>query len=316
MKQPILSIIVPTRNSVQNLGELFLAPIARNTYNTNNIELVFVVDKDDDASICFLKNNKFLKTLKFVKIIIREQSDNLTRDYYNAGAKQSTGFFVMPGADDIQIDTPNYDLILLKTRDGLIKTEGVHKKHYLLIKTFGKGNVGAGFCCFPILTRASIDLLGYFLAPPAITGWGADWFIDKIYSTVNKVAVPTTPINIQHVSKHSGDITQTAEARYSRMAAISQAVPNCKHNPKIYVEMVKAIFLIIAENMEQYTPAAVYEAFSNASATPATLKAANISHPKLEKHPKIFLEAIYSIKQAVYNNRPDAPGNLIKKKNE
>tara|TARA_R110000824_G_C15109362_1_gene667006 strand:+ start:158 stop:1108 length:951 start_codon:yes stop_codon:yes gene_type:complete len=316
MKQPILSIIVPTRDNIENLEDGFLKSVIINTNNINNIELVFVVDEDDKKTIDFLSNNQALKELTFLQILKRKRSNNITEDYYNYGAKKSYGFFVMPGADDIQIDTPNYDLILIKTREGMIKTEGVHKKHYLLIKTFGKGNAGAGFCCFPILTRASIDLLGYFLAPPAITGWGADWFIDKIYSTVNKVAVPTTPINIQHVSKHSGDITQTAEARYSRMAAISQAVPNCKHNPKIYVEMVKAIFLIIAENMEQYTPAAVYEDFSNASATPDTQKAANISHPKLEKHPKIFLEAIYSIKQAVYNNRPGAPGNLIKKKNE
>jgi hypothetical protein len=299
MKQPILSIIVPTRDSVQNLEKLFLTSIAKNTYNINNIELVFVADKDDDTTIHFLHNNKFIKALKFVKIIIREQSNNITKDYYNTGAKQSTGFFVMVGADDIQITTPLYDKILEKMKHGIIQKEGSGKKYFLLVQTTGCSVVGdAGACPFPIITRDSINLLGYFLAPEIIPGWGPDWYIHKIYNTLHKVALPATPINIRHVSKHSGDTTQNVEARYSKMAAISHAALNCKHNPKVYVEMVRAIFLIIAENTEQYTPAVLYEAFSTDELISENVKGAAPG----TNCPDIFLKMLWGIQQTLHDN--------------
>jgi glycosyltransferase involved in cell wall biosynthesis len=306
---PLLSVIIPTRDSVQNLEKLFLDSVAKNTYNINNIELVFVADKDDSETIHFLKNNEFIKSLKHVKVIIRKQSNNITKDYYNVGAKQSTGFFVMVGADDIQITTPEYDKILEKIKQGIIQEEGHDKKYFLLVETNSDVAVGeAGACPFPIITRDSIDLLGYFLGPEIIPGWGPDWYIHKIYDTVNKVATPRVPISIQHRSVHSGNITEKSKGRYSKMKTVSALAPNAKHNPQVYVEMIKAIFLIIAEDMEQYTPHNMHQAFTIAGTAPDTALAANINQPQIEKCPKVFLEAIFGVKQAVHNN--------LKKSNE
>jgi len=299
MKQPILSIIVPTRDNIEALRDGFLRSFIHNTSDVNNVELIFVVDKDDKKTIDFLSNNQALKKLTFLKIFKRERSTNITKDYYTYGAQKSNGFFVMVGADDIQITTPLYDKILEKMKHGIIQKEGSGKKYFLLVQTTGCAAAGdAGACPFPIITRDSINLLGYFLAPEIIPGWGPDWYIHKIYNTLHKVALPATPINIRHVSKHSGDTTQNVEARYSKMAAISHAALNCKHNPKVYVEMVRAIFLIIAENTEQYTPAVLYEAFSTDELISENVKGAAPG----TNCPDIFLKMLWGIQQTLHDN--------------
>ena len=59
MKQPILSIIVPTRDNIENLEDGFLKSVIINTNNINNIELVFVVDEDDKKTIDFLSKRGY-----------------------------------------------------------------------------------------------------------------------------------------------------------------------------------------------------------------------------------------------------------------
>ena len=76
MKQPILSIIVPTRDNIENLEDGFLKSVIINTNNINNIELVFVVDEDDKKTIDFLSNNQALKELTFLQILKRKRYPN------------------------------------------------------------------------------------------------------------------------------------------------------------------------------------------------------------------------------------------------
>tara|TARA_R110000751_G_scaffold245503_1_gene345486 strand:+ start:8636 stop:9556 length:921 start_codon:yes stop_codon:yes gene_type:complete len=299
MKQPILSIIVPTRDNIENLEDGFLKSVIINTNNINNIELVFVVDEDDKKTIDFLSNNQALKELTFLQILKRKRSNNITEDYYNYGAKKSYGFFVMPGADDIQIDTPNYDLILIKTREGMIKTEGRYTKHFFLIKTFGEGNVGGdGYCCFPILTRDSVNLLGYFLAPPSVPAWGADWFIDKIYTVLNKVAATHPNIKITQQSQHNLNKAPTERDKegYRRMKSISMSEPNVQENPAMLLEILKAIHYIVLENLESYTPQLMWMAYeSDAAARTRGPWSSQIC-------PDIYLKILWSIQQTLYDN--------------
>jgi len=301
MKQPILSIIVPTRDNIESLEDGFLKSIIINTNNVNNIELVFVVDEDDKKTIDFLSNNQILKELTFCQILKRERSNNITEDYYNYGAKKSYGFFVMPGADDTQIDTPNYDLILIKTREGIIKTEGLYTKHFLLIKTFGEGNCEeAKDCCFPILTRDSVNLLGYFLAPAAVPGWGADWFIDKIYTVLNKVAVTHPNIKITQWSQHNSNKVPTERDKegYRRMRRISLSEPNVGENPAMFLEILKAVHYIVLENLESYTPQHMWLAYENARLNSENVQGAVPG----TRCPDIYLKILWSIQQTLYDN--------------
>ena len=319
MKQPILSIIVPTRDNTESLEAVFLKSIIINTNNVNNIELVFVVDKDDKKTIDFLSNNQAIKDLTFCQILKRKRSNNITEDYYNYGAKKSYGFFVMPGADDIKIDTPNYDLILLKTKEGIIKTEGPHKKHFFLFKTFGEGNGGrstgfAGsmtpelrehgsrdqYCFFPILTRDSIDLLGYFLAPSTIPAWGADWFIDKLYKVLNRVAVTVPQINITQVSQHntSTDVTNKDKQRDERMRIASSSMPKHDENPDNIFEILKAVHCIVTQNLEIYTPSDVWKKYEGYRLIDEATGAQHSGN----RCPDIYLKILRSIQQALHEN--------------
>ena len=307
MKQPILSIIVPTRDNIESLEDGFLKSIIINTNNVNNIELVFVVDEDDKKTIDFLSNNQILKELTFCQILKRERSNNITEDYYNYGAKKSYGFFVMPGADDIQIDTPNYDLILIKTREGIIKTEGRYTKHFLLIRTFGEGNSnkgGDGYCCFPILTRDSVNLLGYFLAPPRVPGWGADWFIDKIYTVLNKVAATHPNIKITQQSQHNLNKAPTERDKegFRRMRRITMSEPNVQENPAMLLEILKAIHYIVFENLESYTPQLMWMAYESQKEANERCVTSDAWKAPEGVCPDIFLKILWSIQQTLHDN--------------
>ena len=301
MKQPILSIIIPTRDNIEALRDGFLRSFVHNTGDVNNVELIFVVDEDDKKTINFLQKNDALKHIAFFQLLIRERSKNITDDYYNYGAKKSNGFFVMPGADDIVINTPNYDLVLIKVRQDLINIEGIHKKHYLLIKTYGEGNVGGeGFCCFPILTRASIDTLGFFLAPSLIPSWGADWFIDKIYTTLNRVATTKPAINITQWSCHnaSKEPTKRDKENHNRMAHINRSVPDCKENPQLVLEILTAIYHIVTENIENYTPPGLWKAYESARLINENVKGAVPG----TRCPDIYLKILWGIQQTLHDN--------------
>tara|TARA_R110002012_G_scaffold258930_2_gene440067 strand:- start:236 stop:1153 length:918 start_codon:yes stop_codon:yes gene_type:complete len=302
MKQPILSIVIPTRDNIEVLRDGFLKSFIHNTSDVNNVELIFVVDKDDKKTIDFISNEKLLKRLAFFQLLIRERSINLTEDYYNYGARKSSSFFVMPGADDIQIDTPDYDLILIKTREGLIKSEGLNKKHYLLIRTYGEGNKGGeGYCCFPILTKASVDLLGYFLAPSTIPGWGADYHIDKIYNTLNRIAATKPVINITQWSCHSNLKEPSARDRenYNRMVnIINPSGLNCREHPRLVLEILTAIHSIVTETMENYTPPDLWKAYESARVINESVKGAAPG----TRCPDIFLKILWSIQQTLHDN--------------
>ena len=313
MKQPILSIIIPTRDNIEALRDGFLRSFVHNTGDVNNVELIFVVDEDDKKTINFISNEKGFKQLKHFQLLIRKRSLNITDDYYNYGAKKSNGFFVMPGADDIVINTPNYDLVLIKVRQDLLDIEGIHKKHYLLIKTYGEGNIGKdpdgrdGHSGFPILTRDSIDRLGYFLAPAGIPGWGADWFIDTIYTTLNKVAATNPPINIAQVSQHSNkkNPSEKEKEKYRRMKEVYLSAITPKENPEIWLEILRAIHYIVLDNLEKYTPKSKwmkYEAnrVNEAAATAVGSPIGVIAKGSICPH--IYEEILIGIQQALYRN--------------
>ena len=181
----------------------------------------------------------------------------------------------------------------------MIKTEGRYTKHFFLIKTFGEGNVGGdGYCCFPILTRDSVNLLGYFLAPPSVPAWGADWFIDKIYTVLNKVAATHPNIKITQQSQHNLNKAPTERDKegYRRMKSISMSEPNVQENPAMLLEILKAIHYIVLENLESYTPQLMWMAYeSDAAARTRGPWSSQIC-------PDIYLKILWSIQQTLYDN--------------
>ena len=264
---PILSIIVPTRDSIKLLGN-FIDSIKNTVFDKNNIELVFVVDKDDQKTITFLKGHSYINDMKFVQLLIRPQSTNFSRDYYTYGAKHATGVFVTPGADDLKFNTKHFDSILIQTEKDLKPDPNgcdPPTKFYLLTVTgplesvvteispsYTMGITITGdvpsdislpmlkFCCFPILTKESIDLLGFFLAPEEVPGWGADWVIDQIYRMADRIIETTPPIEILHDSWHAGNRDVLSTIRHRRMKRISESTVSPQVNDEVILKLTEA----------------------------------------------------------------------------
>lgn len=106
------SVLICTRNRIILLFKA-LKSISKNTKNKNLIEVLIAIDEDDKNSILFIKKNK-IKFNFLIKIIICKKGKG-----YRENPKRlkkliniSSGQFFIYFADDMTIDTKNWDINL------------------------------------------------------------------------------------------------------------------------------------------------------------------------------------------------------------
>jgi hypothetical protein len=126
------------------------------------------------------------------------RSKNFSRDYYSLLARHAVGRWVIVCNDDALFETPGWDRIAFEKlndrpniiygwiEDGLGAFRLEQYSHY---------------CCFPLLGRDGIEILGYVF-PETIPTWGADIWVRKLYDNLG--AIVDIPIMIKHISHHNG----------------------------------------------------------------------------------------------------------------
>jgi glycosyltransferase involved in cell wall biosynthesis len=194
------SIIIPTRKRPESLSRL-LNSIKEKTHDLSDVEIIIYKDTDDIVELPEGLN---------ANILTRKRSDKLIKDYINQMALMSEGKYVWFLGDDCEIVTDQWDVLAKK-----IIEESKMDKFFGDTKdnTRNFNNVGQ-FACFPIISRKSIDALGYFFHPE-IAAWGGDKYCHYVYSQANKV-LDMQKIELIHHHVRNDDTAAKVEEAYNK----------------------------------------------------------------------------------------------------
>jgi hypothetical protein len=179
------SIILPSRGRPALLKQL-LESIKETTTRPDRIEVL--VAMDDDDFVPFTLNSDY----PFTHFIVGKQQTNFSAGYYNRLAGMSRGRFIHALNDDTVFRTPGWDCIAL---------EALKDADLCYGRVDDVRSLGGQYCFFPILSRRTVDLLGYFFHPGFPT-WGADVHLWRVFHALGLVV--NVPIVVEHVSHHTG----------------------------------------------------------------------------------------------------------------
>ena len=176
------TLVIPTRLRM-NLVELQLLSIKKLSNKPENIEIIYIFDDDDTATIEFMKGIDKKWPMKIITIQRdRAGVKNLNHSYYNYGASFGSGDVYWALGNDCVITSKDWD----KKAKQKIKEFTKDNKDNLAYIVVNDGFTGqAGNCCFPMLTKESVRIFGG-LFPIEFVSWGADVALYEIYENLEK----------------------------------------------------------------------------------------------------------------------------------
>lgn len=199
-----ISLITPMRGQ-HDLFENLMATLQKNTANPSDIEVLICLDEDDKQSTDRINEWKDKYSFINLDFLTSTRSEHFTKDYVNALAREARGRFVMNINVDSEFVTPNWDEIIYD--DMARACEQAGDDFFLgLVKDglvrHNEDKLYPNFSCWPIVSKKSIDCLGYFL-DERFKIWGPDHFIAIPYRRLNRL-VSLTHVKIDHNSVHAG----------------------------------------------------------------------------------------------------------------
>ena len=180
---PKISLLCPTRgrgNKLQSLCENLMDTCK----SVRNWEIVFIWDTDDLITTQWLGYCRSAFAGMNMRVMCREHSDNLSEDYFNwairSGVARGRLYWVV--GDDVRMMTGEWDRVVIDgveeyyrdkpDRIGLCFARDLHPTD--------KSNIGYEWGCFPILTKETVECLGWFFPKEFVT-WEADVIMAKIF---------------------------------------------------------------------------------------------------------------------------------------
>lgn len=176
-----ISFIIPSRDRPEGLRRAIDSIIA--TRGQHEVEIVVVLDEPDQASVAAVSS------YEDVKVVITGPGDaylGKPQDKYNLGYAQTTGDWIVTGADDITFDTPNWIDECLR----------INKKGYVGLSDGGQDPNWV--CVLVMASRQYIDTVmrGYVGLP-----WYHVWWADVEWAERARRAgayAPCTTIKLTH----------------------------------------------------------------------------------------------------------------------
>lgn len=206
-----LSIFIPSRERVQLLDKC-LESIYTKCSNQHDIETIVAIDDDD------ISNHAYLEECPYpTKYFSQPRSDELTNAYINKSVSQLDGDIIWGLGNDCEIIEQDYDLIFFdnypKWPDRLgyfYMDDGIPPDHF----QYGKS------CCFPAMTKRTVELLGCFI-PREIVAWGGDIALFEIIKLLpeNRVINLRDKLHVIHKAQHTKSGEQ--DSVNHRIASIS-----------------------------------------------------------------------------------------------
>ena len=200
-----LSIVMATRRDKDLLHKCIKS---LNDKAKGAVELILGMDYDAVVPVDRSKYNNLS-----IITVLREQSDNMTEDYYNMLARVTSGDMIMPFTDDATMLTRHYDLILEKAL-----------KPYPMFLGDTKNNMrrkDEPFASFPVISRQSVELLGWFMFP-YFRAWDTDKLTYSIYKQAGLV------VDCQKVViRHNWGVEDEAHVKMKRVYAEDVSGKGC-----------------------------------------------------------------------------------------
>lgn len=177
------TIIIPTRGRPESLSRL-LQSIVNNVSDINNFDVIIRCDNDDKQ---MEKYSGFKGEFEYV-----QRGNSLVSDYINPMALKANGKYIWFLADDCEIETEDWDLIIRDSIDSSGKVVFFGDTYDSSRDLNGVGQ----FPGFPVISRELINYMGFFF-DPRIMNWGADKYTHGIYKEAGFV-IDMQSIRIKH----------------------------------------------------------------------------------------------------------------------
>jgi len=230
------SLVLPTKGNLPGLLNLVTSFIDK-AKDKDCIEFLIAVDMDDPE---LYKLEESVKGYP-VKVFRTYPTDNFNRDYFNWLTWKSCGKSIWCMNDDVVMTTQDWDEII---------REKIHGKEFYFVDTWDTTHEqgGISFPRFPLISRASVDVIG-FLMYPQVRTYPADRVIYDLYRRLDLI-VPCHEVKLQH------DWVESTDPSKSKMLRIfMEDVHNGVFPVNAIIEMYK---MTIAMKMEwdgtQYRP--------------------------------------------------------------
>lgn len=210
------SLIVPTRNRIPELKR-FLQSVRDTVNDKTQVEVLLAIDEDDHFTLETAKKYRDdqYKDLN-ITIHIKPYSGQyifVNRDYYNWLAKLSSGKFIWILGDDTVLLAKNWDIEILSQLENYLRD-----KPDRIVCAGIKDNTPKPaphlppFPCFPLVSRETLDLMGFILHDNIPT-WGADYLIYQLYTQANRYLAIDNQMYINHVSYHTRQTNEDQTAK-------------------------------------------------------------------------------------------------------
>jgi glycosyltransferase involved in cell wall biosynthesis len=169
LKTPIVSILIPTRNRVNKLKKC-LNNLFKTCYDKHNFEVLCGVDNDDCETIDFL--DKYIINHPNVKYFLFEKGGY--KNIYkisNYLALQSSGHFLFTYADDSEIISYNWDLVLKEHNNKIITLNPLIKNFEHYVRPSDSPIPGYVWFIYPIIPKKLVDIIGRISNNTASDSW-------------------------------------------------------------------------------------------------------------------------------------------------
>lgn len=191
------SILIPSRERMRSCHRL-LESVLVTPKDIDMIECLLTIDEDEPAEEMYRSLVWHYAARMDIKLLVRKRTDNISKDYYNWMAEQSTGDVLWVLNDDCEIITEQWDVL---AEEMIIKAMDGYKGNSLIWygdvnDTTRNYNNNGQYSCFPMMSKEAFAVLGYFF-DPRIPTWGADKFIKMLFERNNRV-IDMSEIQVIH----------------------------------------------------------------------------------------------------------------------
>ncbi len=169
IKTPIISILIPTRNRVNRLKKS-LDALFKTCYNKHNFEILCGVDDDDFETINFL-NNYIVNYSNIKYFLFKNEGYKNIYKIHNHLATQSSGYFLFPYADDSEMLSYNWDLVIKEHNNKFLVLNPLINslKHY--VRNLDPNIPKYVWFAYPIFPKKLVDVTGRISNNSAIDSW-------------------------------------------------------------------------------------------------------------------------------------------------